>query len=144
MKEPWLERALVMMVVLILAGCAPSPRYTSAVRPWVDTSPGSLKRIQEGMASFYGGDFHGRKTANGEIYDMYTMTAAHRALPFNTRVLVTNLDNGKEVEVRINDRGPFIKGRIIDLSYGAARKIGMVGPGTARVRLEVMEMGEEQ
>jgi len=141
MKTCWLERALVMTVVL--ASCAPWPRYTSAVRPWVDSSPGSLRRVQEGVASFYGEDFHGRKTANGEMYDMHAMSAAHRALPFNTRVLVTNLDNGKKVEVRINDRGPFIKGRIIDLSYGAARKIGMVGPGTARVRLEVLEMGAE-
>jgi rare lipoprotein A len=143
MKNPCLEVASVMTVILILAGCAPSPRYTSAVRPWVDSSPGSVRRVQEGVASFYGEDFHGRKTANGEIYDMFAMTAAHRALPFHTRVLVTNLDNGKKVEVRINDRGPFIKGRIIDLSFGAARRIGMVGPGTARVRLEVLEMGGE-
>jgi rare lipoprotein A len=105
--------------------------------------PGSLKHIQEGIASFYADEFHGRKTANGEIYDMYAMTAAHQALPFNTRVSVTNLDNGKKVIVRINDRGPFVKGRIIDLSYGAAGKIGMVGPGTARVRLEVLEIGTE-
>jgi len=130
-------------MLVVMASCSPAPRYTSAVQPWVGSSPESLRRVQEGVASFYGEDFHGRKTANGEIYDMHAMSAAHRALPYNTRVLVTNLDNGKKVEVRINDRGPFVKGRIIDLSYGAARKIGMVGPGTARVRLEVLEMGGE-
>jgi rare lipoprotein A len=94
------------------------------------------------VASYYADDFHGRKTANGEVFDMHALTAAHRALPFNTRVLVTNLDNGKTVVVRINDRGPFVKGRIIDLSYGAAKSVGMIGPGTARVRLNVLEMGD--
>lgn len=143
MRNCWLERVLTIAVVLTFMSCASSPRYTSSVRPPKGSPSGSLKRIQEGIASFYGEDFHGRKTSNGEVYDMYAMTAAHRALPFNTRVLVTNLDNGKRVIVRINDRGPFVKGRIIDLSYGAAQKIGMVGPGTAKVRLEVLEMGAE-
>ena len=85
------------------------------------------------MASWYGPDFHGRQTANGEKYDMNAMTAAHRTLPFNTMVLVENLDNGRSVKVRINDRGPFAKGRIIDLSKAAAEKMDMIGPGTARV-----------
>ena len=76
--------------------------------------------------------------ANGEIFDMYAMTAAHKELPFDTLVKVTNLSNKKAIIVRINDRGPFVKGRILDLSYGAARKLGVVGPGTAKVKLEIM------
>jgi rare lipoprotein A len=91
-----------------------------------------------GTASYYGPGFHGRKTANGERFDQHGNTAAHRTLPFGTRVRVTNLANGESVVVRINDRGPFKRGRIIDLSLGAARKIGMVGTGTARVRVEVI------
>ena len=93
-----------------------------------------------GVASWYGPGFHGRRTANGEVYDQYELTAAHRTLPLGTRVCVTNLDNGRSVEVRINDRGPFVGGRVIDLSYAAARVIGMIGPGRpARVRVEVLE-----
>ena len=95
--------------------------------------------IEAGEASWYGPDFHGRQTANGERYDMNGLTAAHRTLPFNTIVLVENLDNGKTVEVRINDRGPFAKDRIIDLSKGAAEKVDMIGPGTANVRIYLIE-----
>jgi len=91
-----------------------------------------------GIASWYGPDFHGKRTANGEIYDMYQMTAAHRILPMNTRLLVTNLDNGRRAEVRVNDRGPFVGNRVIDLSYSAARALGVVGPGTARVHLRAL------
>lgn len=91
--------------------------------------------VQEGMASWYGKDFHGKKTSNGETYNMYDKTAAHKTLPFGTYVRVENLSNQREVIVRINDRGPFAKGRIVDLSYGAGRQIGLVGPGVARVRL---------
>ena len=91
--------------------------------------------VQKGMASWYGKDFHGKKTSNGEIYNMYSKTAAHKTLPFGTYVKVENLSNLKEVIVRINDRGPFVIGRIIDLSYGAGRQIGLVGPGVAKVRL---------
>ncbi|MRI58855.1 MAG: septal ring lytic transglycosylase RlpA family lipoprotein [Epsilonproteobacteria bacterium] len=91
-----------------------------------------------GIASWYGEDFHGKRTSNGEIYDMYDLTAAHKTLPMNTMVKVTNLRNGKSVVVRINDRGPFVAGRIIDLSYAAAKRIGLVGAGTAPVELEVL------
>ena len=91
--------------------------------------------VQKGIASWYGKDFHGKKTSNGEIYNMYSKTAAHKTLPFGTYVRVENLSNRKEVIVRINDRGPFVTGRIIDLSYGAGRQIGLVGPGVAKVRL---------
>ncbi len=92
------------------------------------------------MASWYGGDdgFEGKPTASGEIYDSMQMTAAHRELPLGTVVDVTNLENGKTARVRINDRGPFLKGRVIDLSQGAARQLDLIGPGTARVRIEVI------
>lgn len=96
---------------------------------------------QEGVASWYGEDFHGKATSNKEVYNMQALTAAHKTLPFDTRVRVTNLDNGKSVTVRINDRGPFVDDRVIDLSYGAARELGMVEGGTARVRLEVLDSG---
>lgn len=91
-----------------------------------------------GTASWYGGKFHGRRTANGETYNMHAMTAAHRSLPFGTEVVVTNQNNGRSVVVRINDRGPFTGGRIIDLSRAAAGEIGMINSGTASVKVEVI------
>ncbi len=94
---------------------------------------------QRGMASWYGDDFHGKKTSNKEIYNMHAMTAAHKTLPFGTHVRVTNLTNGKSVVVRINDRGPFVKGRIIDLSYAAAQKLGMAETGVAPVVIKVLK-----
>lgn len=94
--------------------------------------------MEEGVASWYGVPFHGRRTSNGETYDMHEMTAAHRTLPFGAIVRVTNLRNGKQTEVRINDRGPFVANRVIDLSEAAAQAIEMVGPGTAPVRLEII------
>lgn len=94
--------------------------------------------VEEGYASWYGKKFQGRPTANGEPYNMYAITAAHRTLPMNTFVRVFNLENGREVVVRINDRGPFAKKRIIDLSYGAANKIKLIGPGTTKVRIEAL------
>jgi len=94
--------------------------------------------VQTGLASWYGPGFHGKRTANGEIYDQYALTAAHRRLPLGTRVKVTNLESGQAIEVRINDRGPFVEGRIIDLSLAAAKRIGVYAPGTAPVRIEVL------
>lgn len=94
--------------------------------------------IETGMASWYGRESHGQPTSSREIFNMNDMTAAHRTLPFGTHVMVTNLQNGRSVVVRINDRGPFVRGRIIDLSYEAASVLGFVGPGIARVRLEVL------
>ena len=91
-----------------------------------------------GVASWYGDKYHGRMTANGEIYNMYKLTAAHRTLPFDTRLKVTNLKNRRSVVVRINDRGPFIRGRMIDLSYGAAKKLGMVKDGVQKVELKIL------
>jgi rare lipoprotein A len=93
---------------------------------------------QKGLASWYGPGFHGKRTANGEVYDMNALTAAHRSLPFDVIVEVQNLDNGASVLVRINDRGPFVRGRIIDLSREGAKRLGMLGPGTARVKLRVV------
>ncbi len=97
--------------------------------------------VETGMASWYGEKFHGRPTALGETYNMYAMTAAHKTLPLPTQVRVTNLENGRSAELRVNDRGPFVKGRVIDLSYGAARQLGVVRRGTARVRIEALEPG---
>ena len=100
--------------------------------------PPPLGTVETGVASWYGVPYHGRQAANGEIYDMEKLTAAHRTLPFSTWVRVENLANGKGVEVRITDRGPFIADRIIDLSHAAAREIEMIGPGTANVRVVVI------
>ena len=102
------------------------------------TGPLAGGRAEEvGTASYYGRELNGRRTASGEVFDMNELTAAHRTLPFGTRVRVTNLKNGRHTVVRINDRGPFRRGRIIDLSYAAARKLGFVGRGLAKVRIAV-------
>jgi len=98
---------------------------------------------QVGIASWYGPGFHGRRTASGEIYDMFALTAAHKTLPFGTIVKVVDLDTGRSVVVRINDRGPFIKGRIIDLSYAAAQELGMVKKGLAKVGLKIVKWPQD-
>jgi peptidoglycan lytic transglycosylase len=112
---------------------APAPKRNKPV-----ATPAPSGYTEEGNASWYGEPFHGRRASNGEIYDMYKLTAAHRTLPFETIVRVTNLTNGKSTTVRITDRGPFVDNRIIDLSLAAAREIELVGPGVAPVRLEVL------
>jgi len=96
---------------------------------------------EEGVASWYGEEFHGRSTSSGEPYDMYAMTAAHRTLPLPSFVEITNLDNGRKVVVRVNDRGPFHGGRLIDVSYAAAHRLGMLARGTARVRVRALRPG---
>ena len=101
-------------------------------------APAPAGYTEEGNASWYGEPFNGRRASNGEIYDMYKLTAAHRTLPFDTMVRVTNLNNGKSTTVRITDRGPFVENRIIDLSLAAAREIDLIGPGVASVRVEVL------
>ena len=120
----------------------PPPGTTgrSAPLPPSTITPGAT---ETGYASWYGDPYHGRRAANGEIYDMNKMTAAHRTLPFETMVRVTNLENNHSTEVRITDRGPFVKGRIIDLSLAAARELAMVGPGTALVRMDILSGGRE-
>jgi len=123
-------------MALAAAGCARRKRVPAA-RPW------SLGYSEVGIASWYGYPYHGRAAASGEIYDMEKLTAAHRLLPFGAVVRVENLENGRRVEVRINDRGPFVAGRIIDLSRAAARQIRMLGPGTARVRVVLLSLPPE-
>ena len=121
------------MTCLLMAGCrigAPAKRTHTG-----RATPGGTR---QGLASWYGGKFHGRKTASGERFNKRALTAAHRGLPFGTRVRVTNLENGRSVIVRINDRGPFAKKRIIDVSEAAARKLGMIQSGVARVKIQVL------
>lgn len=119
----------------------------SSFKPKIEAPPppppepkaqGTIRSLGSGVASYYGKRFHGRLTANGERFNMNAMTAAHKTLPFGTKVRVTNSRNGRSVVVRINDRGPFIRGRTIDLSRGAAQKIGMISTGHARVKLEIV------
>jgi peptidoglycan lytic transglycosylase len=126
---------LLLLPLLFLAACSVPPS-----RVKLPPSPAFEGRIsQTGIASWYGPGFHGKATASGAIYDQNDLTAAHQTLPLGTRVMVTNLDTGSSAEVTINDRGPFAKGRIIDLSYGAGKALGMIGPGTIPVRVEVLE-----
>jgi len=140
-----------IVVLALLAGCTgSSPRFTpgsSTASGAVTTSPsggsGSYSETEEGIASYYADKFHGRMTSNGEIFDMNRLTAAHKTLPFNSVVRVTNKLNGKIVVVRINDRGPFIEGRIIDLSLAAAKEIDLIGPGSAPVLLEILDFGSD-
>jgi rare lipoprotein A len=130
--------AAVLVSVALAEACASrGPTAPARLAP-----PPSAGWTEEGIASWYGGSdgFEGKPTASGEIYDGTQMTAAHRQLPLGTLVEVTNLDNGRTIRVRINDRGPFVKGRILDLSRAAAREAGLVGPGTARVRLTVQAL----
>ena len=140
MKKMLISASYAVCGAILLSGCVASPRFTSVKYPVVKTLDGAV--IEEGIASYYADEFDGRKTSNGEIYDMHAMTAAHPTLPFNTKVKVTNLENGMSVVVRINDRGPFKDNRIIDLSYGAAKAVAMIGPGTVRVRIEIVEKGD--
>jgi rare lipoprotein A len=151
--------ASIVLVAIFLMGCAgrqpaanrqPAPpvqpgpeapaeeaKSEAGARSVIPTPPEGV-RFEEGQASWYGAPFHGRQASNGEIYDMNKLTAAHRTLPFNTVVRVTNMTNGKSTTVRITDRGPFVDNRIIDLSYAAAREIASIGPGVVPVRLEIL------
>jgi len=129
------RRAFLVPIVAAFAAAAAACRKKTRVPTALPRASGA----ETGIASWYGHPYHGRRAASGEIYDMEQLTAAHRTLAFGTLVRVRNLTNGKTVEVRINDRGPFVDGRIIDLSRAAARAIDLIGPGTARVRLEVLE-----
>lgn len=128
----WRYDLCAVLVASMLAACS-FPSSQGRTPSW----PGGPVS-QTGIASWYGPGFHGKPTASGVIYDQHDLTAAHQTLPLGTQVLVTNLDNGKSVEVTINDRGPFAKGRILDLSYAAGEALGMIGPGTIPVRLKVI------
>ncbi len=128
-----------LLFLLFASACAPSRPVSHPIPPAVATGGWS----EEGLASWYGGDdgFEGKPTASGEIYDSSRLTAAHRDLPLGTVVDVTNLDNGKRVQVRINDRGPFVHGRVIDLSRAAATELGLIGPGVGPVRITIVAPG---
>ena len=129
------ERSILQTIILLLslAACSVPP---SQVRPPLSSDE---PVTQTGIASWYGPGFHGKATASGAVYNQNDLTAAHQTLPLGTRIMVTNLENGRATELLINDRGPFVKGRIIDLSYAAAESLGMIGPGTIPVRLEVID-----
>jgi rare lipoprotein A len=118
-------RLFLLAVLLFITACAAPRQETRQAGGYA-------------VASWYGRDFHGRPTASGEIYNMYDFSCAHRTLPFGTRLAVTNPANGRSTEVVVNDRGPFVDGRDIDLSYAAAKEIGLIGPGTGRVRLRYL------
>ena len=134
-------RALLLIALLlasfVLSGCG-KKHHVAAVTP----SAPQIRATETGLASWYGHPYHGRAAANGEIYDMEKLTAAHRTLPFGSWVRVTNLSNNRIVDVRIIDRGPFVDGRIIDLSHAAAEVIGSVGAGLAQVRLDILSTPE--
>lgn len=127
----------LLLVLLLTAGCGmvAKPVYRSGGLTASGGIPGLTMR---GIASYYGPGFHGRPTASGETFDMNAMTCAHLTLPFGTMLRVTNLGNDREVLVRVNDRGPYVGGRILDLSQGAADELGMMETGTAEVELQVM------
>lgn len=152
----WRLLILFPILLFLLQACASSPPTRPEAPPtpkghpkpyrvfgkWYRPIPDARGFSQEGIASWYGKKFHGRKTSNGEIYNMYEMTAAHKTLPLGTWVRVHHLKTGKQIRVRVNDRGPFVQGRIIDLSYTAAAALDIVGPGTARVK--IVALGERQ
>lgn len=131
---------------MYMVGCSAAARFTSS-GPSPEGVPaetrfsGKVLLTEEGMASYYSTGFNGKRTASGEIFDKNAFTAAHREFPFGTLLRVTNLSNDRSVEVTVNDRGPFKKGRIIDLSEAAARAIGMIQSGTAEVTIQVLKWG---
>ena len=139
----------LLFSILLLTACG-SKRQVAGVRKTPPTAPKDekltyakvekreTKGVQYGVASWYGPDFHGKPTSSGEIYDMYQLTCAHNTLPLGTMVIVTNLENGKSLELKVNDRGPFVKDRVIDLSYAAASILGVYEKGTARVKVETI------
>jgi len=137
----------LLILAIILDGCSSSTRFgkqDSDSKPGNKTGNDNSEILEtiEGVASYYSEEFHGRKTANGETYDMYGLTAAHKTYPFNTEVRITNISNGKSVVLRINDRMPGYKGRLIDVSFQAARELGMIITGTVNVKIEVLNWGE--
>ncbi len=146
---------IIIIKILIIYGCSSSPRYSrgyaangnkqkikSGNKKGKTNKNVKHRKVINGVSSFYAEDFHGKLTANGEVYDMYGLTAAHKTLPLNTICRVTNLANNKSLILRINDRGPYIKGRILDCSYGAAKKLDFINEGTTNVKIEVIEFGD--
>ncbi|MEE8437620.1 MAG: septal ring lytic transglycosylase RlpA family protein [Candidatus Neomarinimicrobiota bacterium] len=148
MMHPSLKILITVSGALLFLSCTTAPRYKTG--PVRIKKTGSIKlqrnssKIIYGTSSYYGQDFHGKLTANGEVFDMYGLTAAHKKLPLNTIVRVTNLENNKSLILRINDRGPYVAGRILDCSYGAAKKLGFLSQGTAKVKIEIIEIGDDE
>jgi rare lipoprotein A len=134
---------LLAGIILNYYNCAPSSRFSSKSSNNQHSTPSDhgSDDVFYGESSYYADKFHGRKTANGEIFDMYKKTAAHKTWPFNTMLEVTNLENDQSVIVRVNDRGPYIKGRILDLSYGAAKEIDMISKGVIEVKIIILKWG---
>lgn len=144
-----MNKKILLTVIFFLVSCGSSIAYGD----YVNTTGMSRKKIESiknhpktqiGIASYYGKKFHKKRTANGEIFNMYKVSAAHKSYPLGTKVRVTNLENGKSLKLVINDRGPFVSGRIIDLSYKAARKLGFVNQGTVKVRIDVLRLGDNK
>jgi len=146
-----------IIFLLFVYCCTSSPRYTTNSVKHEKKSFNKFesntnkkrknskqRKIIKGVSSFYAEDFHGKLTANGEVYDMYGLTAAHKTLPLNTICRVTNLANDNSLILRINDRGPYIKGRILDCSYGAAKKLDFINEGTTDVKIEIIEWGDDK
>lgn len=140
---------IILFSLVLITACGSSIVYGD----YVDTTGWSRKQIESiknhpktqiGIASYYGKKFHKKLTANGETFNMYKVSAAHKSYPLGTKVRVTNLENGKSIKLVINDRGPFVSGRIIDLSYKAARKLDFVNQGTAKVRIDVIRLGDNK
>jgi rare lipoprotein A len=137
---------LFLVLFLFTTSCTVSPRYgaSNQVNNKKNIKNNRIKSngVLRGVSSWYGPNFHGKLTANGEVYDMYGVTAAHKTLTLNTVVRVTNLDNDKSIILRINDRGPYVDGRILDCSFGAAKKLGFHEQGTANVEIKIIEEGD--
>ena len=147
---------LFFIIIVFISFCTSAPRYSTESnsvhqkpnrKPYKASKNKNNKKVKHkkvinGISSFYAEDFHGKLTANGEVYDMYGLTAAHKTLPLNTICRVTNISNNKSLILRINDRGPYIKGRILDCSYGAAKKLDFINEGTTKVKIEVIEWGD--
>ncbi len=150
LKKILFSKSIFIYIILIsLLKCSTGAKFSRTTRYTRNFSREQsvqyrTGQILKGECSYYADKFHGNKTANGEIYDMNGFTAAHRTLPFNTILEVKNMKNGKIVRVRINDRGPFKKGRILDLSYAAAKKIGLVHMGVTQIEAKIIKLGEKQ
>ncbi len=153
---PWAPM-IIMFILFLVAACGPRHVVIERRTPLSERQEATRERavpetkiekmdskgVQYGVASWYGGEFHGRATSSGEVYDMYQLTCAHNTLPLGTTVMVTNLENGRSLELKVNDRGPFVKERIIDVSYSAAQMLGMWEKGTASVKVEVINLAIE-
>ena len=161
------NKFILLVSIFYLSSCTSAPRYGSVtsvpkykksarvsskkakskstakfIDPKTVNTNVKHKKRMVGISSFYAEDFHGKLTANGEVYDMYGLTAAHKTLPLNTVARVTNLANGKSLILRINDRGPYIEGRMLDCSYGAAKKLDFIKNGTTNVQIDIIEWGD--